>query len=142
MRVLNFIRMTKKLTFTLFLLLYSYQIFSQQLVLHNGYYYTDNTQSTLYTGPYTEVYPSGALKLEMFIKNGLPDGIYVVYFENGKIEEVRSYYEGKFHGTWRTYDKNGILIAEAHYNKGKKNGIWRIWDDNGILRYEMRYKRT
>ena len=106
MRVLNFIRMTKKLTFTLFLLLYSYQIFSQQLVLHNGYYYTDNTQGTLYTGPYTEVYPSGALKLEMFIKNGLPDGIYVVYFENGKIEEVRSYYEGKFHGTWRTYDKN------------------------------------
>lgn len=104
-----------------------------------GLYFTDATQTKLYTGVFRSYYESGDLKLEMFIKDGKPEGTYVVYFRNSRINEVRSYLNGEFHGIWRSYNENGILIAQAEYFEGKKDGIWMIWDDNGIRRYEMQY---
>ena len=106
----------------------------------NGFYFTDASQTKLYNGEYKEFYPGGALKLEMNIKDGKPQGAYIVYFENGKPHEVRAYRNGEFHGVWRTYNEAGLLIAEAEYANNKKNGTWHVWDDSGIMRYEMQYK--
>jgi len=104
-----------------------------------GLYFTDASQARLYSGEYREYFDSGAIRLEMHIKNGKPEGAYVVYYENGKPNEIRSYLDGKFHGIWRTYNENGNLIAQAEYQNDKKHGKWFIWDDNGIMRYEMYY---
>ncbi len=62
------------------------------------------------------------LKMELFLKDGHPEGTYVIYYPDGKIAEVRSYYHGIFHGEWRTYNEAGQLT-----------GIWRTWDDDGRL---------
>ena len=105
----------------------------------NGYYFSDPKQTQFYTGDYREFYDNGTVKLEMRIKNGQPDGAHVIYFENRRPKEVRSYREGKLHGLWRTYDIAGQLISEANYVDGNKEGIWRIWDELGALRYEMSY---
>jgi antitoxin component YwqK of YwqJK toxin-antitoxin module len=75
----------------------------------------------------------------MQIKNGLPEGTYIIYFENRKPQEIRSYREGKLHGLWRKYDISGQLISEAEYKNGKKHGTWRIWDELGTQRYEINY---
>lgn len=75
----------------------------------------------------------------MQIKNGLPEGPYIVYFENRKPKEVRSYRDRKLHGLWRNYDISGQLISEAEYKNGQKHGTWRIWDELGTQRYEMNY---
>ena len=66
------------------------------IVEKDGVYFTDATQTKLYTGDYREYYDNGSLKLEMHIKNGAPEGTYVVYFDNNKPKEIRSYKNGQF----------------------------------------------
>ena len=113
---------------------------AQDLVLSEGQYYTDETQTTPYTGRYTEFSEDGMLKMELYLKDGRPEGTYVIYFDNRRPHEVRSYRDGKLHGTWRTYDRSGQLLSEAEYRNGKKHGTWRIWDELGTQRYEMNYE--
>ncbi|WP_436415536.1 toxin-antitoxin system YwqK family antitoxin [Petrimonas sp.] len=138
----------KKLYLILLSGLFAFSTFSQQssqsagspmLYLSDGMYFTDATQINLYTGDYRELHDNGTIRLEMQIKNGVPEGAYMVYFENRKPKEVRSYKEGKLHGLWRTYDISGQLISEAEYKMGRKHGTWRIWDELGAQRYEMNY---
>lgn len=105
----------------------------------NGFYYADKAQTRYYTGDYREYYGNGTVKLEMQISDGMPEGPYIVYFENRKPQEVRSYKDGKLHGLWRSYDNSGQLISEAEYKNGQKHGTWRIWDELGNQRYEMNY---
>ena len=112
---------------------------STSIVQSDGLFFTDATQTKLYTGELKEFYDNGALKLEINIKEGKPQGAYIVYFSNGKPNEVRSYRNGIFHGIWRTYNEAGLLIAEAQYQNNKKHGTWHVWDDSGIMRYEMQY---
>jgi len=114
---------------------------AQNLILSDGQYYTDETQTKLYTGEYTEHYENGMLKMELFLKDGRPEGTYVIYFPNGKISEVRAYYKGIFHGEWRTYNEVGSLLATANYKNGEKDGVWHIWNEKGILRFEMFYAK-
>ena len=95
--------MIKKLLLTSTLLASSALfIQAQDLFLSEGQYYTDESQTTPYTGRYTEFYDDGMLKMELFLKDGRPEGTYVIYHPDGKIAEVRSYYHGIFHGEWRT----------------------------------------
>ena len=144
LRTLNIKKMIKRLLLTSTLLASSaLAIQAQDLFLSEGQYYTDESQTTPYTGRYTEFYDDGMLKMELFLKDGRPEGTYVIYYPDGKIAEVRSYYHGIFHGEWRTYNEagqltgiasyKGILRFEMFYAKGRKSGIWRTWDDDGKL---------
>lgn len=110
-----------------------------KIVHSEGLFFTDGSQTKLYTGEYKEYFDNGSIKLEINIKDGKPQGAYIVYFMNGKPNEVRSYRNGEFHGLWRTYNEAGQLIAEAEYRNNKKHGKWFVWDDTGIMRYEMHY---
>ena len=137
----------KLLLLSAFLAGASWTVLAQDLVLSEGQYYTDETQTTPYTGRYTEFYEDGMLKMELYLKDGRPEGTYVIYYPDGKIAEVRSYYHGIFHGEWRTYsDKEGQkdgpwriwsdkgnLLYEMFYTAGKKSGVWRSWDEEGNL---------
>ena len=98
---------------------------AQDLFLSEGQYYTDESQTTPYTGRYTEFYDDGMLKMELFLKDGRPEGTYVIYYPDGKIAEVRSYYHGIFHGEWRTYNEAGQLTGIASYKEGQKDLILR-----------------
>ncbi len=132
----------KKLTFyfiALFLAVAALAQESPQIFQSGGIYYRDKAQTIPYTGDYREFYGNGTLRLEMKIAGGVPEGTYVVYFENRKPQEIRSYRAGKAHGLWRTYDAAGQLISEAEYRDGEKHGTWRIWDELGTQRYEMNY---
>jgi antitoxin component YwqK of YwqJK toxin-antitoxin module len=132
----------KLLLLSAFLAGASWTVLAQDLVLSEGQYYTDETQTTPYTGRYTEFYEDGMLKMELYLKDGRPEGTYVIYYPDGKIAEVRSYYHGIFHGEWRTYSDNGPwriwsdkgnLLYEMFYTAGKKSGVWRSWDEEGNL---------
>ena len=59
------------------------------IIQSDGLFFTDSTQTTLYSGEYKEFYENKSLKLEMNILNGKPEGAYIVYFANGKPNEYR-----------------------------------------------------
>ncbi len=132
----------KKITIYICICLMAISTFAQenpQIFQNAGIYYRDKALTMPYTGDFREYYDNGTIKLEMQIAGGVPEGTYVVYFENRKPQEIRSYKSGKLHGLWRTYDTAGQLNSEAEYKNGEKHGTWRIWDELGTLRYEMIY---
>ncbi|BAX80200.1 toxin-antitoxin system YwqK family antitoxin [Labilibaculum antarcticum] len=132
--------MSRKLTIVLgilFCLITNHSI-SQVIKEVEGLYY--NTSGDLYTGTYTEFYDSGNKRIEMNLFEGKRNGKITLFFENEKIQEVRSYDSGLMDGTWITWNDNSVKIAEAAYKRNKKHGKWYIWDDNGVKRYEMEYK--
>lgn len=132
--------MSKKLTIVLGILfcLISNHSMSQVIKEVEGLYY--NTSGDLYTGTYTEFYDSGNKRIEMNLVDGKRNGKIRLFFEDEKIQEIRSYDKGLMDGTWITWNNNSVKIAEAAYKRNKKHGKWYIWDDNGVKRYEMEYK--
>ena len=94
--------------------LMSVSSFSQITEGEDGLYYSKD--GTLYTGSYTEYYPSGQKKIEMTIQSGTKDGIITIFFEDGSVNELRSYKLNKKDGTWTTYNEKGQKIATAIYN--------------------------
>jgi antitoxin component YwqK of YwqJK toxin-antitoxin module len=121
----------------LILIFFSFNMSAQLMRVENAKYFDSN--HNLYTGKYEEFYDNGNKKLEMYLNNGELDSVTILYFENGKINELRSYKKGLMHGKWETYNSKSVKLAEAWYRNDKKDGIWRIWDENGTLRYEMPY---
>jgi antitoxin component YwqK of YwqJK toxin-antitoxin module len=119
-----------------FLFLTLFSIYAQDIKEIDGVYYKGGTP---YTGHYTANHDNGKFRIQMNLIDGLKDGEVKVYFENGELNEVRSYKKNSMDGTWLTFNKNKIKIAEAHYLNGKKDGKWLIWDENGALIYELEY---
>jgi len=53
------------------------------------------------------------------------------YFnENGTIQQVGYFKEGKLDGKWSSYDTNGNLKTIAQYKDGEKTGKWMYFSDN------------
>lgn len=128
----------KKLGLILGLILLSTAgIFAQSIKEIDGKYYSANSKP--YSGHYISVYENGNVKMEMHLAKGMKNGEVRVYFENGKINEIRSYKKNLMDGTWITYNIDEIKVAIANYKKGLKNGEWKVWDETGKLIYEMYY---
>jgi antitoxin component YwqK of YwqJK toxin-antitoxin module len=119
------------------LIIFSLNVNAQLIRVENAKYF--DSKHDLYTGHYEEFYENGNKKLEMNLRNGEQDSTTILYFEDGKINEVRSYKNGLMHGKWATFSTRGEKIAEAWYRNDKKDGIWYIWDEKGVLRYVMPY---
>jgi antitoxin component YwqK of YwqJK toxin-antitoxin module len=126
---------------SLFILLFSLMALSlaaQPAVNEQGLYLDENNDP--FTGIFKEEYSDGQIKLEIEFKEGLLDGKYTLWFENGQVNEVRFYKAGLKEKIWRTYNKQGIEIAEAGFLNNQKHGKWLIWDDTGSLRYDMYFR--
>ena len=71
-------------------------------------------------------------KVEMFVtfKDGKPDGLIRVWYENGQLEGEGNLKEGKQDGLARSWHENGKLAAESIY----KDGIeltYKCYDEDG-----------
>lgn len=109
----------------------------QHLEEKDGLFYYE---SQPYTGTYLTYYDNGTLKLESTYFEGKKDGEFKLYFEDGSLNEIRSYQNNEMHGTWITFNRLGVKVAEASYKQGVKNGNWYVWNDDGNLKYELCYK--
>jgi antitoxin component YwqK of YwqJK toxin-antitoxin module len=56
-----------------------------------------------------------------------------LFHENGGIQQVGFYEEGKLEGKWVSYDQNGAKTAVGIYANGNKVGNWFFWNQNGLL---------
>ena len=98
-----------------------------------------NEHNELYTGTYIEFHTNGNKRIELSLNKGIVDGPVTLYFESGKVSEIRSYRKGKMDGTWSTWSEDGVKIGLANYKSNVKHGEWFIWDEQGTLRFEMHY---
>lgn len=69
---------------------------------------------------------SGEIKSTYVQKRGLV--VVTHYHDNGTIRETGSFKNGVPEGTWQTFAENGQKTAELNYKNGKRHGEFRVWD--------------
>ncbi len=50
------------------------------------------------------------------------------YYDNGDINQIGFFKDGKPHGEWISYDTDGKKLSKGNYNLGVKSGKWFFWD--------------
>ena len=74
------------------------------------------------------------------LKNGIKDGPWVSYYDNGQLESKGTYKNDKKEGPWVYYHENGKLFSKGTYKDGKSEGPWVSYHDNGQLWSKGTYK--
>jgi antitoxin component YwqK of YwqJK toxin-antitoxin module len=54
------------------------------------------------------------------------------FHDNGKVQQVGFYKNGKLQGEWTSYDTDGNKTAIAVYDKGQKTGKWFFWNNANL----------
>lgn len=61
-------------------------------------------------------------------ENGVQNGPWVTWYENGNPKSRGSYTLGVKEGLWTTFHPDGGQAAEGHYVQGLEQGSWQFWD--------------
>jgi len=73
---------------------------------------------------------------------GLKNGLYRLYYDNGKIQEESYYIDNQKDGSSRWFNKNGRLMAEYSYKTGNFEGIQRTFYDNDTVQVSSKYSKN
>jgi antitoxin component YwqK of YwqJK toxin-antitoxin module len=49
------------------------------------------------------------------------------FYDNGAVQQVGHFLNGKLEGKWISYDQNGNVISIAEYKNGTKTGKWTVY---------------
>ncbi len=66
-------------------------------------------------------------------KNGKLDGLRSVYFLNGKLAEQVNYKDGLKNGAYKKYSEEGILFEDSNYKNNEFDGLATFYDANGLI---------
>ena len=103
------------------------------LVERDGLYYQKFTDVP-FTGKITGGSPQGS------IKNGVKEGLWVQYWENGQFSVKVNYKNGKLKGALVGYWDNGQLRERGNYKDGKQESAWVGYMENGELWYKGNFR--
>jgi antitoxin component YwqK of YwqJK toxin-antitoxin module len=93
--------------------------------------YSDGTIEN--DGHYTEWYaPPGHQKMEEgdFV-DGMRQGKWNLWHENGKLRRTENFLNGKLEGSWKQYRDDGTLESEESYKNNLRDGNWVSYDATG-----------
>ena len=78
-----------------------------------------NLNDTPYSGIYIDYYNSGKIQNKGSLINGKLNGELTVYFKNGNKKSVYNYIDGILHGFGSEYYPNGVLMNSRIYTNGR-----------------------
>jgi len=81
-------------------------------------------------------YPNGQLIEKISYKEGLKNGKFTGYFQNGAKKYVKRFENDKPEGKWQYYTMAGKTNAEEIYVEGKRNEEWFRLDESGDTYYQ------
>lgn len=76
-------------------------------------------------------YKDGRVVEEIEYVNGVKNGKYNTYYDNGSPLSVGTYKDGSLSGMFTAYYPNGKVQFQGEYSYGVRMGIWRTYDDEG-----------
>lgn len=95
--------------------------------------------SLVYDGKYERVCNEKTTDIGNF-KNGLPDGEWISYnFKGGLVNKI-NYSEGKLNGLFELYFINGKVQFSGNFINGKRNGLWKYYNDKGTVVIDGEYE--
>jgi antitoxin component YwqK of YwqJK toxin-antitoxin module len=87
-----------------------------------------------------EFFLDGAIREEVYYKNGKKEGVAKFYNKKGVVRGEFNFKNGKQDGLNRTYYPDGELLKEITFKNGKLEGINREYTKDGKLRFEANFK--
>lgn len=63
--------------------------------------------------------------------NGISQGEWTYFHDNGKLSARGHYVNDRREGEWIYYHKNGNLHSSGHYVNNNTEGIWQYWNEKG-----------
>ena len=103
----------------------------KQMVVKNEIW---NLNGFPYSGIYIDYYNSGKIQDKGTLLNGKLNGELIVYFKNGNKKSVSNYKDGILHGDWIEYYPNGALMNSRIYADGKIIKDGKQYFVNGQIR--------
>jgi antitoxin component YwqK of YwqJK toxin-antitoxin module len=76
-------------------------------------------------------YPNGNVAEETVWENGVKNGMWKQFFENGQIKSTCAYAAGKLEGRFAAYFPDGAKEIEGVYRNGVPDGEWKHFDAKG-----------
>lgn len=89
-----------------------------------------------------EKYPNGNIKIEGDIVNGIRQGNWISYYENGNKWSECDYDFGEKNGIYRTFYPNGNPKIHGIYKKNKKVDVWFFYNEKGQFEKEVDFTKT
>jgi antitoxin component YwqK of YwqJK toxin-antitoxin module len=87
-------------------------------------------------------YPSGKQKCQGMVDSaGSQIGNWTFYHENGEVESLGSFINGKNEGVWNFYDTTGNKLKEVVYQNGIYNGKYADYKPTGEINSIGYYKK-
>jgi len=88
-------------------------------------------------GEWTIYYPNGNVNAKyQYDVNGIPEGPWLEWYENGQKKRQYFHKEGKRDQTWTVWWSNGNIKTEGNFKEGLKNGQFTFWFQNGQKKFE------
>ncbi|GKX32071.1 hypothetical protein SH1V18_45510 [Vallitalea longa] len=86
----------------------------------------------LFTGLVYELNNNGQLAYYCFYKDGLENGQYVEFYENGNVQSVQHMKHGTIVGKEKIWFKNGMIKSVGEYEYGVCLNL-KEWNEKGVL---------
>ena len=88
----------------------------------------------LFYKKFTEVPFTGKTtgQIQGSFKDGVAEGPWATYYENGQLQRKGDYKNRKREGPWEAYYDNGQLQGKGDFKKGKMEGHWVFFFENVI----------
>ncbi len=83
---------------------------------------------------------SGDRMIQGSYRNGIQDGEWKLWYENGSLASVDHYSNGLQNGLHTSWYANGQKALEGEYRDGKREGVWIQWDPSGLVSHKMVYR--
>ena len=111
------------------------EVNNDDLIERNGLWYEKFT-SVPFTGSVYAEYAGGKRVKNGEIVNGLREGPWEKYWENGQLSVKISYKEGKPDGVPEIYSENGQIKSKSNYQDSERDDPWEIYDLEGQFKSE------
>ena len=121
----------------LFLTIYlCYMCYNQ---IKSSYEENANKEDFFDDGKNTTYYLGNNKKSVVYIKNGVRDGHFTSFFENGNMSCECDYVLGKKNGYCSYYYKNSKIKSEGNYKDDERDGLWKNYYENGKIKIIHNY---
>ncbi|GAP42222.1 protein containing MORN repeat variant [Lentimicrobium saccharophilum] len=85
---------------------------------------------------------NGKKYIEGNYKNGLREGYWASWYDDGTLWSEGEFRDGESHGKRSVFHPNGTLYYEGRFDMGKRVGVWKFYDENGGLVNEIDYDKA
>ncbi len=85
---------------------------------------------------YEKFYLSNQLAEKGAFAEGLKNGIWKTWHQNGNLDSKQDWSNGLKNGSYFSYDANGKLMESGRYRRGKKHGRWINFLSKDTIQYK------